>query len=217
MRKLAYFCAFVCAASTTISTAYAADAVETATVASDNTVQDPSSKVKFPKQLKATHDGQNYTLDLTGTATRSKFFVNVYAVGHYIQDPAKGKKDIVFDDMLNENKPKALLLEWVHDASQQKVKDGLIESFRKTLSDKEYTDLGPKIDQFVGYYAVNIKPGDKQILRWFPDGTVEVEYNGQVKGSIKDPALAKAVWNIWLGPKSVVSRGKLVNQLTTGK
>lgn len=211
MNKLIWMSAFMCMASLTPQITFAATAPATAT---DGTVQDSSSKIKFPQQMTTQHDGTSYTLQLTGTATRSKFFVNVYAVAHYMQDPSKGKKDAVFDEILDAKKAKALVFEWVHDASQQKVKDGLIESFRKTLSEKEYATFTPQIDQFIGYYAANMKPGDKQALRWFPDGTLEVEYNGQVKGTIKDPAFAKAVWNVWIGPKSVVSRSKLVDQLS---
>lgn len=208
------FRVFACTACLCTVSAWAADAAtkNAPTTSSEASVEETSTKTKFPAVITAQHDGKDYTMNITGTATRSKFFVNVYAVASYVQDPVKGKKEAIFDELLSDSKAKALQFNWVHDADQQKVRDGFIESFKKVLSEKDYAALKPQIDQFVSFYP-DIKVGDKQSLRWFPDGSVDVEINGVNKGTIKNPAFAQALWSIWLGPKSVVSRNKLVNHL----
>lgn len=177
-------------------------------------VRDSSTGENFPNEVSFEYQGKPLKLQITGVATRKKFFVSVYSVAHYLQDGALPKGVNKFQAILNGDKAKQLSFKWVRTVEAAKVKEGYDESFKKSLSPSEYAQVRNEITQFLNYFNQEVKQGDEQILQWLPDGKIEIIINGNKQGSINNPAFAKALWSIWLGDKAVVDREKLVSLLT---
>jgi hypothetical protein len=130
----------------------------------------------------------------------------VYGIASYIEDPASVKNGDVFANIIDSKKAKQLSIIWVRDIEGKKVQDGFVESLGKVGASKQ------DIDKFVRFFG-NVHVGDSHIIRSLPDGSITVSYNGEEKGSIKNPEFAKALWSIWFGKDSVVKRDQLVSQL----
>lgn len=176
-----------------------------------DTFEDPATKVSFPTKVTV----KNSTLDATGVATRSKFFIKIYSIAHYMQNPVKGSKKDVFDEIFKDGKAKQLTTKWVHEASLQQVQEGFLESFKKALPKQDAAFIQSEIGQYVSLYDNGVKPGDVHNVRWLPGGVVELEINGTVKGTVTSIDFAKGLWGIFLGPKSVVDRNNLVKFIVT--
>ena len=172
----------------------------------------PSTNLSFPREVAYEYKGEPHTLRATGTATRSKFFVNVYSVAHYMRHPIEGKKNIVFDEILRDNQVKQLTLKWVRDVDFKRIREGFDGSLDKVLK-QQPVNIEEEKEQFLSYFNQPIQSGDEHIFRWLPGGVIEVEINGKLKGKIKSPEFARTMWSIWFGPKSVVSRNRLVSLL----
>jgi hypothetical protein len=163
-------------------------------------------------KTEATQDGTN--LKYTGESSRKKFFVKVYNVASYVQDGVfKGGNK--FDEILQDNNGiKRLDIKWVHEASKDKVKEGWEESFKSHLSDQQYAALQPDIQKFVGFLtAEDTKVGDEQVFTWLANGSVGVQLNGKNLGTIDNKDFGKALWTLYFGPKSVVDRDKLLQDV----
>ena len=184
----------------------------TAQCAAEDTIKDPATGKTFPATVSFQVDGKDTSLQATGISVRKKFFVKVYSVAHYMENPASVKEGNIYENILNSNQPKELLSIWVRNADQKKVVDGYRESFGKVLSSDDLAKLKPEIDNYLSFFG-DVKTNDKHVLRWMPDGTITVEINDTLKGEIKNPAFAKALWSIWFGQKSVVSRDQLVARI----
>ena len=112
---------------------------------------------------------------------------------------------------MQDDKAHQLTMKWVYPAPLDKVKDGYVESFKNVLADQEYTKVQNEIDQFIGFYKQDIQKGDEHILRWLPGGNVDVIFNGNKVGSIKNLDFAKALWGIWFGPSPAVNKDNLTS------
>jgi len=172
--------------------------------ASGQQITDRRLNETFPENIAFHYKGQPYRLEKTGAAIRKKFFVKVYRVASYLQDPSSVMGADIFANILNSSKAKQLSFQWLRNASQTRVREDYRETFSKVTSGNQ-----AEIDQFIGFFG-EVKKGDTHDLRWFPDNTVTVIINDQVMGSIKSDRFAKTLWSIWFGDKSVVDRNKLI-------
>ncbi len=173
------------------------------------TLQDPASKVTFPSEVSFDVAGTQHTLKATGSSTRTKFFVKVYAVANYVENPVATSKNDLYDQIIKGNGARQLTLQWLHDVDAAKVKDGFNESFHKITSPEEFTALQGSIDKFLTVFDQDMRVNDKIVLRWLPDGTVEFYRNDKNSGEVKNNQFAQTLWNIWLGQKSVVNRDQM--------
>lgn len=173
-------------------------------------VKDNTTGDVFPSEVSIDHDGKTYHLDATGVATRKKFFVVVYSVAHYLQRDAKTGED-KFQQILQDDAAKQLTIKWARNIPADKVQEGFMESFKKSLSPAELSKLQNNISQFVGFFNHEVNKGSETVIRWLPGGFVEVDVNGKLVGSFTNPEFAKGLWNIWFSQKGAVDR----NQLTS--
>lgn len=162
----------------------------------------------FPKEVIFEYQGKPVKLQMTGEATRKKFFVSVYQVAHYLQEGAVVSGTNKFQSILNDNAIKQFTFKWLRTVEAAKVKEGYQESFKKTLSASAYAQLQDEISRFINFFK-EVKSGDEYVLRWLPGGHIEVMIQGSKVGEITNLAFAKALWSIWFGDKSVVDREKL--------
>lgn len=164
----------------------------------------------FPKQVSFNHDGKNYDLDITGVATRKKFFVKVYSVASYLQNEAVSKGDTL-REIMSDAWAKQLTLKWVHDGDLKRVRDGYLESFKNALGDQQFQELQPEINQYLSFFAQDVQKGDVHTLRWLPGGFIEILINDQSVGNITNEKFAHALWSLWFGSKSFVNRKSLLS------
>jgi len=177
-------------------------------------ITDKATGKSFPSEVSFNSGGKDWNLTATGVSTRTKFFVKVYSVAHYIQNNADINKNNIFTQVFNDTIAKQLTLIWARDVDAKTIQDGYMDTFKKVLTPAEQQTLQPQIDQFLGFFNDNMNANDTQVIRWAPGGHIEVEVNGVKKGEVVNPEFAKAVWGIWLGAKSVVNRNQLVSLIT---
>jgi hypothetical protein len=179
----------------------------------EDTLVDKNTGKSFPAQVSFDFNGKNYELDATGIATRTKFFVKVYSVAHYLQKSNDVNKNTLFNIIFSDDRAKQLSMVWVRDVDSRTIRDGYLDTFKKVFSPQQQQQLQPQIDQFLDFFSQSAKVGDEHVIRWIPGGFITVEINGESKGQVQNVDFAKAVWGIWLGAKSVVQRNQLVSRI----
>ena len=180
----------------------------------EDTIVDKSTGKTFPLHVSYSLGGKEWNLTETGVSTRTKFFVKVYSVAHYLQEGGNINKSNIFTQIFNDSLAKQLTLIWVRDADSKTIRNGYLDTLKQVFSQSQLHKFQPQIDQFLGFYSDDAKVNDQHILRWAPGGILQVEINGVVKGEIINVDFAHAVWGIWLSPKSVVNRNQLVSRVT---
>ena len=193
-------------------------------------VTEPSTGTQFDAQR--TFDGKGYTL--VGAGVRKKFVVKVYAMGLYLENvEAKrafpslatkaGGSDLA---KLTEGDRaqafivwgafgKAAVLHFVRDVDAGKVRGAFEDSLGDELSDKAPADVREAAQAFHKLIDRDVTNGEDFMVRTGADGKVELTIAGQVKGSVQNAKLARAIWNVWLGAKPISKdlRGELVNRI----
>jgi len=177
-------------------------------------ITDKSTGKSFPAEVTFKFDDTDYNLKATGIATRKKFFVKVYSIAHYMQDPQKGTLNEVMQEVMNDKRAKQFTAVWLRPVDEKKIHDSYMEALRKNLGDEGFEKHSEDVNQFLAFFGGGAQTNDTHIVRWIPEGVIEVEINDEVKGQIKNEEFAKAVWEIWLGPRSVVKREELVSRIT---
>ncbi len=190
----------------------------TATLAhAEDTFQDPSSKTSFPKQVSFDIDGTKHTLEATGASTRIKFFVKVYAVASYVENPVKTNLDALVNQILDGNPARQFTIHWLRDAEAEKVKSGFVEGLQKTTTAAEFSSFQDAIKSYLVAYEESIKANDIIVLRWLPSGKLQVYRNDKLKAEITNNAFARAVWNVTVGPNSAVKRAEMFSLIFPAK
>lgn len=169
----------------------------------------------FPTEVTFTRRGKLYNLEATGAAVRIKWFTKGYAIAHYMQDPIESTQEAVLMDVFSGDKAKQMIMIWKHRLNQQLIRDSFRESLAKALGPTQTVALKDKIDEFLGLFKNDAAEGDRHDLRWFPGGTIELLLNDKTQGDLVSPNLAKGLWDIWLGPDSVVDRGDMLQLVIT--
>ncbi|MEC7838689.1 MAG: chalcone isomerase family protein [Chlamydiota bacterium] len=178
-------------------------------------INDPATGISFPLEVSFEENGQSYTLEATGVATRKKLFAKVYSIAHYMQNPIQGSPDTVIAEVLdNDSIAKQLTMHWVRKVSPQKIQSAYESALETTLTPNERAAMQDEIDTFIGFFQSNSEVGDVYIFRWLPEGKLIIEINEKRAGEINNPAFARAVWEIWLGSNRVVKRNNLVSLYT---
>lgn len=179
--------------------------------AADGTIQDEATGFSFPSEISFQSGGKEYHLQATGVATRVKFFVKVYSIASYLQDPAAIKGGDKFQAIINADQAKQLTLKWFRSVPVDKMQEAFRESFGKVLSNADLAKLKPEIDNFLTFFNQEAEKGSEYDIRWIPGGTIEVFEAGKSVGKIANMDFAKAVWSIWFGETNVVKRDRLVS------
>lgn len=174
------------------------------------TIEDKTTKNTFLKNIAIDTRMKHYQLEATGTDSRSKYFVKVYSVAHYWENPIQGKRDELFQAILKDDKAKQFIFHWLYDIESRKLKDGFLESFHMLLTESQFRDMSPSIEKFVSFFNKDILVNDIHQISWIPGGTIDVIVNGERKGSIKNKEFAETLWSIWMGPKTSLNRNNLI-------
>lgn len=185
------------------------------TVTAQESVQEPSTGKSFPLLVRYSSGGTEYPMTLTGVAVRKKLVFKVYGMAHYAQDPVKGPKEEALSSMLVDGKARQITMDFARDVDAGKIRDAYMDGFRENATADEFRTIQGLVDQFVAYFAHDVRENQQFIVRWLPGGVVVATVAGEEKPPITSPLFARVLWSIWLGKDSIVDREDLVARIAT--
>lgn len=155
--------------------------------------------VTYPKQIDV--DGQS--LRITGTGLRKKFIFHVYTIASYVSNDAKVDSA---DALATLDAPKRFHLVMARGVAGKKMAD----AFRTALSaNHDLSKLGDGPEKLEKYLSsAEAKEKDHIIFDHIVGKGVRVSRTGQEPLMLEGLPLAKAMWDIYLGPKNVGSNIK---------
>ena len=134
------------------------------------------------------------TLVLNGLGLRKKFVVKVYVAGLYLEQKSAGA-----DAVLKADRPKRIVLQFLHGASKNQITNAFDESFSDNTPDARKT-LKADIDRLLAALEP-VKEGDQMVFTYMPGAGTTLAINGKEKLTIADPAFGPVLFSVWLGPK----------------
>ncbi|MDI5890057.1 chalcone isomerase family protein [Halomonas rhizosphaerae] len=93
--------------------------------------------------------------------------------------------------------PRRLELEYFHAIEAEEFAEATRKSVREALDDATYAELASPLEAFNERYR-DVAPGDRYALGWDGD-RLTLALNGETLFEGNDPALANALFGIWLG------------------
>ncbi len=140
-----------------------------------------------------TYTAAGQELQLNGAGTRSKFFMDLYVGGLYVQNKISDGSAVI-----NADEPQAISL---HIISGMITSDRMTEATMagfEAATDGDLSSIQSDVDQFLGVFKDEIKEGDVFELVYVPDSGVQVLKNGEQKDTVGDFEFKKALFGIWL-------------------
>ena len=170
---------------------------------------------EFPSEIAVSNGDSLTRLALTGMDVRRKYFVDVYWVAHYMQDPPNGSEAAIFETVLTDGPVKQLTLQFVRDVKAKRLRNGVREDFKRCATKSELSELGDIVERFVASVR-DAQIDDRFVLRWLPGGRIQAAHHDEVVFDVTDPKFARIVWSIWFGEKSIVEREALISKVVSG-
>ncbi|MFP4137535.1 MAG: chalcone isomerase family protein [Halomonas sp.] len=141
---------------------------------------------RFATELEV--DGQPYRL--IGHGLLRYMVWDAYAGAYYQAPEAR-------DPEPDAEIPRRLELEYFHAIEAEEFASVTREEVRKARDEADYQKLLPGLDDFTDAYR-SVEPGDRYALTWDDEG-LRLALNGETLFEGDDPALAEALFAIWLG------------------
>ncbi len=171
-------------------------AVAVGTVVAADPVPVRGTSVAYAPTVSVTVKDKAVQLNLTGVGLRTKVGFGVYAVASYVQDGTrvKGAEDVL----------KADAVRLLHLVMQRAVEPGdFIGAFKaavgKTYPADKFAAEFAQLATAVGNTAA--AKGDHVTLLHMPGEGVRIQIGRKVDVTVKSPAFAQALWEVYLGPK----------------
>jgi Chalcone isomerase-like len=138
---------------------------------------------------------QQKTLLLNGAGVRKAYLtVKVYVGALYTE-----KKSVSTDELLKDPSDKLIRMTFVmKKVEKEKIVDAFAEGLEKNSPD---VARSAEAKTFLSWFTADFVAGDTVDISLSPDGTVAASHNGKALGTVRDPALARAVLLIWFGEK----------------
>lgn len=177
------------------------------------TAKESSTGKSFPVVVTCTYNGADHALSLTGMTVRKKFLFKVYGMAHYMEEPPKANEEDALKAVMAEGKAKQITMDFARDVDAGKIKEAYADGFKENATADELKSIQPFVDQFTGYFTVEVKENQQFILRWLPGGVVIASIAGEDKPPITNTVFARVLWSIWFGTDSIVDREDLVERI----
>lgn len=136
-------------------------------------------------------------LVLNGAGLRSKLFFKVYVGALYV-----GQKAATPAAIYDSPQPRRMTLRMLRDVDAADLYSALDEGLKNNHSPAELADMKAQIDQLAGIMKAigKAREGDTISIDLAVE-SVSVDLNGEVRGKVAGPGLAKALLKVWLGDK----------------
>ena len=168
-----------------------------ALVAADS-VPAPGSSTSYPVVIDAAVGGKTVKMALTGTAMRTKFIVNVYAIGSYVQQGAGVRSA---EALAAADCAKRLHLVMERDGAGK----DMAEAFRAAV---RMNHAAPAFDAEVNTLCqfmrdTSLRKGEHVVLTHVPGVGLHCNVAGRADFTIKNVRFSQAVWEIYLGKNNL--------------
>jgi hypothetical protein len=149
-------------------------------------------------------------LVLTGTAMRTKYLLNVYAIGSYVQEGVKVRDA---DTLAKINVVKQLHLIFERDVDGKTMAESFRESIGMNHPAPAFAAELAKLEQY--FRAHNCKSGDHIELTYIPGLGLGCQLVGKPGVIVENVAFAQAAWDLYVGRKnlSLAIRSGLTSRL----
>jgi hypothetical protein len=165
-------------------------------VAAD-TVGVPGSHTRFPTAIDATVAGKPVRLALTGVALRTRLVFSVYTIASYLREGVPVRTP---EQLLDADAVKALNLVMERDVSGPDITDAIRTGIRLNHRDG-FADELAQVDKLLR--DQDLRKGRGVMLTWVPKVGLRWQLTGQPELFVKNPAFARAVWEIYFGRHSI--------------
>ncbi|MEW6721347.1 MAG: chalcone isomerase family protein [Thermodesulfobacteriota bacterium] len=144
-------------------------------------------------------------LVLNGAGIRRKFVIKVYVGALYLERKASS-----VEELLKDPGDKLVRMRFVHSKVE---KEKIVEAFAEGIGNNSPAVAPtPDAKTFLSWIQSDCMAGDTVDVFMGSDGTVSASHNGKALGTLRNPALARAVLLIWFGEKPAdagLARGML--------
>ena len=169
-------------------------------VVSNGVTADPvpvrGTATSYPQSVIVAIKDQAVQLNLTGVGLRTRAAFNVYAVGSYVQNgtAVRTAEDVTKADAV---RMFDLVMERAVDSADfiGAFKAAVGKSYPADKFTAEFTQLAEGVGDKVA------AKGDHVILLSMPGAGVRIRIADKVDVTVKNPAFAQALWEVYLGPK----------------
>lgn len=145
-----------------------------------------------------------YELFLNGYGIRSKWLMNIYTAGLYLE---KEQLQPSANWAVNADSPMALRLVVMRD---NLASERMIAATRQgfAMSNGAQPLLEAELVQFLTLYKEQVHKGDIFTLIYLPQEGLQTLKNGQLISTIKSLSFKQAIFNMWLGERPIQNRLK---------
>ena len=145
--------------------------------------------VEIPDALQA----GDTELVLNGAGIRSRWFIDLYIGALYVPEPAIDPAEIIAADS-----HQGLRLHIISNRiTSERMINSTREGFEKVLGE-ELGSLESEIEQFLAFFAAEIRDGDIFDLVYVPGEGVQVFKNQTLQGTVAGHGFKQALFGIWL-------------------
>lgn len=167
-------------------------------VAAEETVGVSGSSVQYPVAIETKIGEKSVSQKLTGAAMRKRAIFNVYTIGSYVQTDFAGKSA---EELAATDAFKQLHLVMQRSVSGADMAEAFRDAVRANYPGNQFAE---EMDKFMGLMrAQNADKGDEVWITHVPGYGLHVNHAGKRSEYIKSVKFAKAVWDIYLGPKNI--------------
>jgi hypothetical protein len=164
----------------------------------DEGVQVRGCSARFAKSIQSRVGGKPVRMVLTGTAMRTKWALNVYALGSYLQEGAVARDA---EGLARSPVAKQLRLVFVRDVDGETMSKAFQEAIRLNYPAPA---LAPELKRLSDYFRANpVKEGDEIWLTSVPGVGLGVQVVGKKDLLIENVQFAQAAWEAYLGRSNV--------------
>ncbi|MSR32433.1 MAG: chalcone isomerase [Gemmataceae bacterium] len=162
------------------------------------TVGVAGSGVRFTTQTDYSVNGKPLKLNLTGTAMRTKFLVNVYAIGSYVQEGVRAK---TADDIVSADCLKQLHLVMERAVNGRDMASNFRASILMNHKEEEFSQELATLETLFQKNKVN--KGDQVKLTHIPGVGIHCHVIDKMEVTIKGVKFSQAIWEIYLGKQNL--------------
>ena len=136
---------------------------------------------------------------LNGAGLRSKLFIKVYVGALYVNEKAAAPAAV-----LDSTAPRRMVLRLLRDLGADALHEALQDGLADNHSPAELAAIKPQSEQLATIMKGigKVREGDTVAIDFSADG-ISVSLNGEGRGKVAGPAIARALLKVWLGDKPV--------------
>jgi hypothetical protein len=158
----------------------------------------PGSGAQYQSTVECSVAARPVKMVLTGVALRQKLFVNVYAIGSYVQEGVRVRSA---EELAAVNCPKRLHLIMERAVDGKDLAEAFRAAIRMNYPEPAFAREITTLTQFLRSTAA--QKGDHILLTHVPGVGLQCSLAGKADFLIKNPQFAKAVWDIYLGKNNL--------------